>query len=35
MPACFSSWGRGLCPSDLLPGLHPWTLLGDFCPPDP
>ena len=22
-------------PPDPLPGLRPWTPLGDFCPPDP
>ena len=25
----------GLRPPDPLPGLRPWTPLGDFCPPDP
>jgi len=29
---CFSFWLR---PPDPLPGLRPWTTLGEFCPPDP
>jgi len=29
----FSFWG--LHPPDPLPGLCPWTPLGDFHPPDP
>ena len=30
---CFSFWGTSS--PDPLPGLRPWTPLGDFCPPVP
>ena len=30
---CFSFWGTSS--PEPLPGLRPWTPLGDFCPPDP
>ena len=31
----FASASGGLRPPDSLPGLCPWTPLGDFRPPDP